>query len=128
MPTETSTAIVQAFGEAMNHKDASFLDAHPGLGASKPFFNQLWIAFPDVRNTVETRLTEGEWVAQRMTISATMQGAFMGMQPTGKHATWEVLNMFRVVDGKIMEYHAQSDTLGMMKQLGIGPAGARPSA
>jgi predicted ester cyclase len=128
MATETSIAIVQAFGEAMNRKDAAFLDAHPGLGGSKTFFSQLWTAFPDVRNTVEIRLAEGEWVAQRMTISATMQGAFMGMPPTGKHATWEVLNMFHVVDGKIVEYHAQSDTLGMMKQLGIGPGGSRQPA
>lgn len=77
-----------------------------------------------MRGTPETTIAADDWVVQRATISGTMEGAFMGMAPTGKRATYEVITMFRVADGKIVEYHGQADVMGMMQQLGLAPAGA----
>ncbi|MGI8913728.1 MAG: ester cyclase [Chloroflexota bacterium] len=46
----------------------------------------------------------------------------MGQAPTGKQATWEIIQTFRIADGKIVESHGQADVMSMMQQLGIGPA------
>ena len=124
MSVEESKAVIRAFGEAMSSKDAAFLDAHPGLDGQKALLKQLWVAFPDLQRTSQGIVAEGGWAVERLLVSGTMQGTFMGMAPTGKHATWEVIGMMRVSAGKIVEYHAQADAMAMMQQLGIGPAGA----
>jgi len=121
MSTEDNIAIARALEEAMDRHDLSFMEAHPGLVESKPFFQQLFAAFPDMTNTVETTVATDEWVAQRIMVGGTMRGEFMGMAPTGKHATWEVINMFRIADGTIVESHGQADVMGVMQQLGIAP-------
>jgi predicted ester cyclase len=123
MASDGDSAVADALERAFNEHDASFYDAHSGLAPSKDFYRQLWAAFPDVKATPETTLVADGWVAQRLLVRGTMQGAFMGMPPTGKHATWEVISMIRVVDGKIVEYHAQADVMGMMQQLGLAPTG-----
>ncbi|MCB0185687.1 MAG: ester cyclase, partial [Caldilineaceae bacterium] len=43
---------------------------------------------------------------------------FMGMAPTNKEITFAVIDILRVVDGKIVEHWAIQDRLGLMQQLG----------
>jgi predicted ester cyclase len=124
MSVAENTAIARQFEDAFNRHDATVFDAHPGLGSQKAFFQQLWAAFPDMDGRTETTVAADDWVAQRVTVSGTMQGTFMGMPATGKRATWEVLAMFRIEGGKIVEFHAQADNMGMMQQLGLAPGGA----
>ncbi len=127
MSTEDNITIARALKEAMDRHDLEFMDTHTGLVESKPFFRQVFAAFPDMRNTVETTVATDEWVVQRIMVSGTMRGEFMGMAPTGKHATWEVIQMLRVADGKIVENRAQADVIGLMQQLGVTPNVARQS-
>jgi predicted ester cyclase len=129
MATDEFTTVALQLEDAFNRHDAAFYDAHPGLVSSKAFYQQLWAAFPDLRATAQTTIVADGWVAQVLSASGTMQGAFMGMAPTGKRGTYEVITMFRMADGKIVEYHAQADVMSMMQQLGLGlgapsPAGA----
>ncbi len=119
MSVEENKAVMRAFGDAMMRKDITFIEAHPGLAESKPFYQQIFAAFPDMQGTPQEVMAEGAWVTTRTIVSGTMQGPFMGMAPTGKHATWEVIQMFRIADGKIVKTHGQAD---MMQQLGLGPA------
>lgn len=126
MSNDENRAIIQQFGEAMGRKDAAFMDAHPGLAETTSFYQQLWAAFPDMQGVTQETISEGQWIAQRVLVSGTMQGAFLGMAPTGKHATWEVIQTFRIADGKIMESHGQADVMGMMQQFGIGPGAGQP--
>jgi predicted ester cyclase len=125
MPADETTAVERQLEDAFNRHDAAFYDAHPGLTTAKAFYQQLWAAFPDMRATPETTIAAGGWVAQRLSVSGTMEGTFMDMAPTGKRVTYEVIAMFRVADGRIVEYHAQADVMGMMQQLGLGPTGPR---
>jgi predicted ester cyclase len=126
MAAEEPTAVARQLEEAFNRHDAGFYDTHPGLTPAKAFYEQLWAAFPDMRATPETTIADGGWIAQRLVVSGTMRGDFMGMPATGKHATYEVITMFRVEDGTIVKYYAQADVMGMMQQLGLGPAGGPP--
>ncbi len=127
MSVEESKAVVQQFGDAMMRKDMAFIEGHPGLAESKAFYTEVFAAFPDLQGEVQTTVAEGEWIAVRTMVSGTHQGSFMGMPATGKHASWEVITMSRIVNGKIVKSHGQGDTMGMMQQLGLSPgAGGAP--
>jgi predicted ester cyclase len=122
MPADEFTTVARQLEEAFNRRDAAFYDANPGLVSHKAAYQQLWAAFPDIRATAGTTIVADGWVAQVVSISGTMQNAFMGMPSTGKHATYEVVAMFRVAGGKIVDYHAQADVVSMLQQLGLMPA------
>ena len=127
MSAEENKAVIHACVEALNRKDISFMDIHPGLAGIKPFFRDLFAAFPDLHCTPQTTVATDAWVAESMMISGTMQGPFMGTAPTGKHATWTGIGMYRIVEGKIVELLALADDLAMMRQLGIGLPGGAPT-
>ncbi len=94
-----------------------------GAEGFRLFFRDLRKAFPDFSYTIEDTLAEGDKVVQRLTGHGTMQGSFLGMPPTGKHADWTEIHTARVgPDGKVAEHWASVDQMGMLTQLGLAPA------
>ncbi len=73
--------------------------------------------------TVHEVVAEGDLVSVRLTSAATQTGPFMGMPPSGRRYEIEELHLFRLRDGQVAEHWHQFDQLGMMRQLGAGPAG-----
>ena len=59
----------------------------------------------------------------RKTFRGTHQGEFWGQPPTGKRIEFEVIDIFRVADGKIVEHWAQLDALSLARKLGLRPLG-----
>jgi predicted ester cyclase len=59
---------------------------------------------------------------------ATESGAFQGIPPTGKEATLTSTDIYRIVDGKIVEQWTEADMLGLMQQLGVIPAPGQGTA
>jgi predicted ester cyclase len=53
----------------------------------KHFFALLHAAFPDIRNTVDAIIVEGDMVAWRSTIQGKQAGPFRGIPATGKSAS-----------------------------------------
>ena len=121
MSADENKALMEQFNAAMDRQDAAFMVAHPGLTDTASIYRQLWAAFPDLEGAPQETIGEGTWCAQRVLVSGTMRGAFMGLPPTGKRATWQVIQTFRIVEGTIVESHGQADVMGMMQQLGLGP-------
>ena len=82
-------------------------------------------AFPDLQYTIEDQIAEGDKVAQLISARGTLQGEFMGMQPTGKTAVWQEMHWHRFdAAGLLVEHWDITDSLGMMMQLGAGaPSG-----
>ena len=78
-------------------------------------------AFPDTLFEVEDLVAEGDKVAFRLTWTATHQGEFFGIPPTGTRATVTEMHMFRIADGKVVERWGEWDALGLMQQLGAPP-------
>jgi steroid delta-isomerase-like uncharacterized protein len=76
---------------------------------------------PDLFISTEELMAEGDLVTKRWTIHATHTGVLSGMPPTGKHITVNGLELFRLVDGKIVEAWLGYDNLSMMHQLGVIP-------
>jgi predicted ester cyclase len=75
-------------------------------------------AFPDVHFVIEDMVSEGDWVATRVTGRATHLGRpFMGIEPTGRRAVWSSLGFFRVVNNRIVEHYGQPDLGSLREQL-----------
>ena len=90
--------------------------------ASIEWFGHLWQAFPDFSVTIKHQIAEGDLVATLKTFSGTHEGEFMGMPPTGKQVAFDVFDMLRVRDGKVVEHWTVQDLAGLMRQLGSMPA------
>ena len=83
-------------------------------------------AVPDARYTVEDMIAEGDRVVSRFTMTGTQTGEMQGIPPTGKQCKVAGIDIFRVVDGKIVEHWDAVDQLGMLQQLGVIPAPGQP--
>ena len=124
MSPETNKAIVLHMLEDLRARRLGSLDGHPAMAPLKPFFSQMFAAFPDASVEVKEMPAEGEWVACRMIQRGTHREVWQDVPATGRSAEWEILATFRLLDGQIVEPHAQADTLGMLRQLGASDAPA----
>lgn len=88
---------------------------HPA--PARVFVPFLVAAFPDMHFTTHDLFAgEDDQVVVRFTMTATHEGEFAGIPPTGKTLSIEGIAIMRVVDGKIVEFWEKSDDL--MRQLG----------
>ena len=108
-----------------------FVDHFPQPGFAptregiKETMKALRTAFPDLRYSIDDAITCGDQIVHRLTATGTMTGEFMGIAPTGKHATWSEIHIGRGINGRLTEHWALVDQLGMLVQLGIVPAPGR---
>ncbi|MDQ3861097.1 MAG: ester cyclase [Actinomycetota bacterium] len=93
-----------------------------GPESVKSYATMLRVAFPDLHQTIEEQIAEGDKVAYRWTARGTHQGEFMGIAPTGNRVEMTGISIARLIDGKIEEIWENYDALGMMQQLGIVPS------
>jgi steroid delta-isomerase-like uncharacterized protein len=136
MSTEQNKAVIRRFGDLINRHDldgafalcsANFVDhglppgMPPGVENSCQFLKGQFAAFPDLHATVLDMFAEGDRVASRMELEGTHAGPLMGMPPTGKHVKWTFISLHRIADGKIAEHWNETDTMGLMQQLGVIP-------
>ena len=98
----------------------------PGMPSGREGLTQLLSAmhsaFPDFEATIEDIIAEGDKVVLRLTFGGTQKGEFMGIPATGKRVSWGVFDIIRVAGGKCVEHWGQMDDMGLMRQLGAGPA------
>jgi steroid delta-isomerase-like uncharacterized protein len=94
-----------------------------GPGRVKEVATMLRLAFPDQRWEIQQLLADGDHVGMYCTWSGTQAGAFMGIPATGRRVTVTHMYLFRLDAGQVIEYAAVRDDLGMMRQLGVIPAG-----
>ena len=80
--------------------------------------------FGDWNITLEDQIAEGDKVTIRWTSRGTHTGEFQGMPPTGRQMTMTAMTLARIANGKIVEAWTETDTLGMLQQLGAIPAPA----
>ena len=142
MAAEANKAIVRRFfEEVQNGGNLAVLDelaatdyvnhtAPPGVPADRAGLKQLTAmfrrAFPDGWMTIEDMVAEGDRVATRKTFRGTHQGELRGIPPTGQAVAIGLIDIVRLVDGKVVESWSVADDLGLLQQLGalppLGPA------
>ncbi len=100
-------------------------DPPPGipntLEGAKQFHRMLFAAFPDLQMTIHDQAAEGDKVWTRKTATGTHQGELFGIPATGKSASWTVIDILTVRNGKVTELWWVGDSLGLMQQLGAVP-------
>jgi len=78
-------------------------------------------AFPDLNNTIEMQVAEGDVVVTRGTTRGTHEGSFAGIAPTGEQIALPWVFITRFENGRIAEDWELYDALGLMQQLGAIP-------
>ena len=140
MTTESNVALVQRFVEELwNHRK---LDVADELFASECITHQLrsgepitsaprdpetlkqhireWVsAFPDLQFTLEQTVPSEDRVASHITMRGTHTGQWMGVSPSGKQISIEMIVIHRIEARKIVEDWVLVDSLGFFQQLGI---------
>ncbi len=142
MAAEGNKAIIRRFvEEVQNGGNLAVLDeltapgyvnhtTPPGVPADREGIKQLAAmfrqAFPDGQMTIEDMIAEGDRVATRKTFRGTHRGALSGIPPTGQAVAIGLIDIVRLVDGKVVESWSVADDLGLLRQLGalapLGPA------
>lgn len=131
-------AVVEKIGEAYDERDydqirellsPDFIGHVPlepkvleGPEAWIGFFQSVWhVVFPDVRITDYTLIAEGDLVVIHLREEGTFKNEFMGIPPNGKKvATWGA-NIWRIKDGKAVEWWVNMDMFGLLQQMGAIP-------
>ena len=81
--------------------------------------------FPDVANTIEDIIAEGDKIVARWRSRATHQGEYMGIPPTGEEVEVTGITLYRIQGGKIAESWNVEDKLGLLRQIGAFPGPER---
>ena len=134
MINDNKSIINQFFSEVINKGDTvvmknlmsdKFIDHYAasnlpkGIEGFTQFFKMISTAFPNLQVKVEDMISEGDKVVVRLTISGTQTGVLLGnIPPSGKHATWTGIDIFKIENGKITDRWSQRDIMGMMRQIG----------
>jgi steroid delta-isomerase-like uncharacterized protein len=96
-------------------------EAH-GVGAFRELLGMFDAAFPHHRVAIDAMVAEGDMVSVLHTHTATHGGTFMGMPATGKSVVVPGIELFRLRDGKIVEFWRKDDDVSLMVQLGMIPS------
>jgi steroid delta-isomerase-like uncharacterized protein len=95
----------------------------PGLSGLQDAIRMMRTGFPDIVFSIQEQITEGDKVASRFEWTGTHRGEFLGIPATGRPVrVWGIV-MDRLEDGRIKDTRILMDTMGMLGQLGVLPAG-----
>lgn len=81
--------------------------------------NTHFAAFPDWIHKIEIMVAEGDKVAVKLTQYGTHKNQYKGIEPTGKSVTVSATQIMMIVNGKVTQWWALEDNLGLMTQLGM---------
>jgi len=98
-------------------------DRPPTKEGTLEFFRYLLTAFPDMTMDVDDLLTDNDKAVARVTATATHEGEFVGVPPTGARVQMQLIDIMRFNDGGLVcEHWGVADMMSLMQQLGVVPA------
>lgn len=95
------------------------MGTHQGRTAIRESYESFLTAFPDVSQTGEHIVAEGNMVAMHITSRGTHKGELAGFEPTGKEIEVQQMFFARIEDGLIVERWFLPDNLSLLQQLDI---------
>jgi predicted ester cyclase len=93
----------------------------PDREGVKRLITYLHQGLPDLTVSIEDSIALGDKVWARLRAHGTHLGTFMGVAPTGKHLTVEIIDICRFANGQMVEHWGYTDRMATMEQLGAGP-------
>ena len=140
MGSEENVALFRRFvDELINKRNVGVIDTMvaedfvehdglPGFPAGREGLKQLFAAvlggFPDLQAQVEDSMAQGDKVMLRMTWRGTQTRPFLFLPPSDKQATFGVIDIVRLANGKLVEHWGITDQLSAFQQLGAIPVPA----
>ncbi len=95
-------------------------DCPQGKAGFIEFFDVIFKAIPDFKYTLKKMVAEDDIVMAFSNTSGTHTGGeWLGKKATGNKLDYNVVDIFRVQDGKIAEHWDVADTFTFFRQLGI---------
>jgi C-1 hydroxylase len=85
----------------------------------RQLFTMGFTGFPDWHKTIKDIIAEGDKVWIRLSYAETHTGEFMGVAPTSKKVTMTGVDIYRIENGKLIEYWQVSDQMNFNIQLGV---------
>jgi predicted ester cyclase len=73
---------------------------------------------PGYTYEIQDQIAQGDVVANRVTWRGVHSGEIAGIPPTGRTVELRGINMFRVMDSRVVAQWAQLDMLGLFQQIG----------
>ena len=135
MTLEENKALIRSLIDAFNKHNVALLDdliapdffdhnlQLRGLDNFKKFEAMFIKGFPDYSETIEDIIAEGDKVCVYLKVTGTHTDDWnlfgVTLPPTGKKITYSVINIWRIVDGKVAERKSVRDMLDIFRQLGI---------
>jgi predicted ester cyclase len=90
-----------------------------GRVAIAELYERWFKAFPDIQQTFEEPLIDGDRVVQTILSAGTDSGEFLGLAPTGKPFNIRVVLVATTKDHQIVHEQRIYDFTGMLVQIGI---------
>ena len=123
-PEETREFVRRYFEQLREDKDPSRLREYV---AEQPLLEH--IAFyesvlPGYWLELLDTVVEGDKVACRMVLHGTHKGELMGIPPSGKTVAVDGIIIYQLANGKIVDHWMQTDSVGMLQQIGALPTPA----
>lgn len=131
MTEEANKELVQSYLKAFNDRDGDALSGYlaedvvqhgihaelEGYEEIVDLLNDHFAAFPDYSGSTEAIVAEDDLVVVRYQADGTHTGKYRNVDPTGLHAEWTGMAIYRVEDGEIAEVWLEEDRLGLFEQL-----------
>ncbi|AWN46485.1 ester cyclase [Methylobacterium terrae] len=138
MSIDANKVLARAYFTAFLDRDAAWWQRHvaPGFVRHDPGLNfdvrgpegvarlgeVLHGGVSEMRLPIEEVVAEGDRVLVRLRFQGRHTGDLMGLPASGRGIDIAVMDLFRIVDGRLVEHWALLDNLGMLKQVGALPA------
>lgn len=138
MSTDANKALARAYFTAFLERDEAWWQRHvaPGFVRHDPGLNfavrgpegvarlgeVLHGGVTEMKLPIEDVIAEGDQVLVRLRFQGRHTGDLMGLRPSGRSIDIAVMDLFRIVDGQLVEHWALLDNLGLLKQVGALPA------
>lgn len=136
MSTEEHKALIRRFWESFNQgrDDQTDLYYAPeivcymgggqplrGLEANKAMLAGFRAAFSGIRVSVQDLIAEGDRVVARWTCSMQHTGEFQGIPASHAEVTITSIEIYRIVNGRIVEQWSEMDNMSLLQQMGAFP-------
>jgi predicted ester cyclase len=89
-----------------------------GIGQLRDAVHRIRGTFPDLHIEFEQVIGEGDLVAARWTATGTHSGPLAGVPATGRAVRWSGTDVYRLVEGRIVEWWRNDDVVWLLHQVG----------
>ena len=92
-----------------------------GIDGSREFGAMYRHAFPDLLNTIDKMVGEGDQLASIQTLTGTFTGKLGNIEPTGRKVNIQIAYFYRYENGKQVEVIPFMDRMLFYEQIGFTP-------